>query len=588
MTRMCAAVFASSLVVAGRVASAQPMPPPFQPWADASFRSRSMCRCCRSPDGPTGAGAALVAMPPLCSRTSPTSRRRGRSPRPGRAAIGPRNSDGGYDQARQLIDSGRYERALEALDRVAAAPNSTRADAALYWKAYAQWKLDQRADALATLADMRKRFPQSRWAKDAQALDVEIRQRSGDQVSPDGQASEELKLLALRGLMNSDPERAIPMVEQILAGPSTVRVKENALFVLSQSRSQRGRDIIAGAAKGSLNPDLQLRAIRYLGAIGGAENRQVLDEAYRSTTDLAVKRAIIRSFGAAGDRQRLLGLAKSESAPELRGEAVRSLGAMNATAELDELYQTETSAEVKNQIIRGMVASGNVDSLDQARHVGKGPGAAPHGDPQPRLDGIRENERDPAVDLHQRPRRRRPHGSDRRADDSAERDGARRPRARREGRRLETSDRRAVVGDEVEGSNRLHARAVEMTAWCRVQGAGCGCGVRGAACSGRLSRSDRADAQTLQQRIDAAAVEGGADLDRVPRADGRRLAAVVLLRFVGAADRGLLRAMPPRGARRDRHDRRQSRRAGGRADCRRAAVRDARRSRASRTGRSRG
>ncbi len=69
----------------------------------------------------------------------------------------------------------------------------------------------------------------------------------------------------------------------------------------------------------------------------------MLDDAYRSTTDLAVKRAIIRSFGAAGDRQRLLGLAKSENAPELRGEAVRSLGAMNATAELDELYQTETS-----------------------------------------------------------------------------------------------------------------------------------------------------------------------------------------------------------------------------------------------------
>src|SRR5204863_2509055 len=63
-----------------------------------------------------------------------------------------------YEQARELIDSGRYERAVESLDRVAAAPNSTRADAALYWKAYAQWKLDQRADALTTLADMRKRF----------------------------------------------------------------------------------------------------------------------------------------------------------------------------------------------------------------------------------------------------------------------------------------------------------------------------------------------------------------------------------------------------------------------------------------------
>jgi HEAT repeat protein len=163
--------------------------------------------------------------------------------------------------------------------------------------------------------------------------------------------------------MNRDPDRALPMIEQLLGGPSTVRVKENALFVLSQSRSTRARDIIAGAARGSVNPDLQLRAVRYLGAIGGPENRQVLDDAYRATTDVAVKRAILRSFGAAGDRQRLLSVAKSEKEPELRGEAVRSLGAMAATAELDELYQTETSSEVKNQIIRAMVASGNVGSL---------------------------------------------------------------------------------------------------------------------------------------------------------------------------------------------------------------------------------
>jgi tetratricopeptide (TPR) repeat protein len=270
-----------------------------------------------------------------------------------------------YSQARSFIDSGRYDRALERLDRVVAMPASTRADAALYWKAYAQWKLDQRADALATLSDLRKRFSDSRWAKDAQALDVEIRQASGQSVSPDAQASEELKLLALRGLMASDPDRAIPMIEQLLAGNSTVKVKENALFVLSQSRSTRAREIIASAAKGGGNPDVQLRAVRYLGAIGGPENRQLLDEVYRSTTDTAIKRAVLRSFMAAGDRQRLLGLAKSEKTPELRAEAVRQLGAMGANAELDELYQTESSPEVKDQIIRGMLASRNIISLSR-------------------------------------------------------------------------------------------------------------------------------------------------------------------------------------------------------------------------------
>jgi HEAT repeat protein len=294
-----------------------------------------------------------------------------RPPRPARADS-PRDAERMYEEARKMIDSGRYERALDALDRVATATASSRADAALYWKSYAQWKLDQRADALATLADMRKRFPQSRWAKDAQALDVEIRQASGQSVSPD-QANEELKLLALRGLMTSDPDRAIPMIEQLLGGSNTVRVKENALFVLSQSRSARAREIIAAAAKGSVNPDLQLRAIRYIGVMGSPDSRQVLDDAYRSTTDLAVRRAIIRSLLSAGDRQRLLGLAKSEGSPELRAEAVRSLAAMSAATELDELYRSEASAEVKSQIIRGMMSSGNLGALTRLASSEKDP-----------------------------------------------------------------------------------------------------------------------------------------------------------------------------------------------------------------------
>ncbi len=141
------------------------------------------------------------------------------APRPVRVDRG-RDAEGTYEDARQLIDSGRYERALEALDRVAAAPNSTRADAALYWKAYAQWKLDQRADALATLADMSK-------TRSRRAAGRRTRRRSTSRsgrgparsVSPDGQSSEELKLLALRGLMNSDPDRAIPMIEQTPGRP---------------------------------------------------------------------------------------------------------------------------------------------------------------------------------------------------------------------------------------------------------------------------------------------------------------------------------------------------------------------------------
>ena len=40
--------------------------------------------------------------------------------------------------------------------------------------------------------------------------------------------------------MQGDPDRVVPMIEKLLAGNSSVKMQENALFVLSQSRSREG------------------------------------------------------------------------------------------------------------------------------------------------------------------------------------------------------------------------------------------------------------------------------------------------------------------------------------------------------------
>jgi hypothetical protein len=268
-----------------------------------------------------------------------------------------------YRSARESIDRGRYERAIQQLDRVINLTGTSRVDAALYWKSYTQAKLGQRAEALTTLADLQKRFAASRWLKDARALEVEIRQASGQAVSPDAQNDEELKLLALRGLMQTDPDRAVPMIEQLLDGNSSVKVQENALFVLSQSRSARARDIITRVAKGAGNPDVQLRAIRYLGLMGGPDSGQILDDVYRGSSDAAIKRAILRAFMTGADRTRLLALAKSESSPELRAEAIQQLGVLHASTELADLYRSESSAEVKKRILQAMFVAGDGDRL---------------------------------------------------------------------------------------------------------------------------------------------------------------------------------------------------------------------------------
>jgi hypothetical protein len=334
-----------------------PMPPmpPVAVWPDVDLDFKIEVPFAL--DLQSGRGAAAPAPPPM--------------PATATARVAPRvmtedRVENLYRQARSLIDSNRYERAITQLRELSAMSDaSSRADAALYWTAYAQAKIAARTEALATLADMQKRFAKSAWIDAARALEVEIKQASGQSVSPDMLASEDLKLLALRGLMQSDPERALPMVEQLLSGNSSVRVKENALFVVSQSRAPRARDIIAGAARSGSNPDVQLTAIRYLGAMRGTDNQELFDEIYRSTTDEAVKRAVIEALFRSQNATKLVGIAKSEKDLPRKRTVVRYLGSLGAERSgemLKDLYRTEPQ-EIKRDVINALAAQRNAAAL---------------------------------------------------------------------------------------------------------------------------------------------------------------------------------------------------------------------------------
>src|SRR6266446_5788005 len=108
-----------------------------------------------------------------------------------------------YDDGREDLDDDRYDRAAEKFRQLADL-NGPQTDAALYWKAYAENRLGKRDTALAAIADMKRRFPQSRWQKDATALEIEVKQSTGQAVKPADQSDEELKMLAIQGLMSSD------------------------------------------------------------------------------------------------------------------------------------------------------------------------------------------------------------------------------------------------------------------------------------------------------------------------------------------------------------------------------------------------
>ena len=273
-----------------------------------------------------------------------------------------RRIDDRYEAGQDALEEGQWTRAAERFRQIATA-GQNRADAAMYWLAYAQSKLAQNADALATLADLMRSYPSSRWVNDARALEMELRRGAGQPVGPETQADDELKLLAIQSLQHSDPAQAVPMLQKLLQGTQSPRLKERALFVLAQSSTPEARKVMTDIARGGANPDLQGKAIKYLGVNGTAENRQLLAEIYQSSSDVDIKRHILRAYMVAGDRVRVLAAATGEKSPELRQEAVRQLGVLGAREELRQLYQKDTDPEVKRQVLQALFVSGDAAGL---------------------------------------------------------------------------------------------------------------------------------------------------------------------------------------------------------------------------------
>lgn len=289
-------------------------------------------------------------------------------PRAPKAMIAFRGRDDAYNAGTRALDEHKYDEAVQHFDN-AIQQDPSRAEGALYWKAYALNREGKRDEALAAIAQLRRDYASSAWLHDAQALEAEVKQGNGQPVSPAQESNDDLKLLAINSLMNADPERALPLVENILKGNSGPSVKDRALFVISQNRSARAQQALLDYAKGGGNPDLQLRAIQYVGMSGTKEAQQQLVTIYTSSSDVRVKAAIIQALMQARATDALMNIAKSEKDSGLRGSAIRNLVMAKGTSVdgLAELYASSDAAS-KREIVNGLMARGDGKTLvDLAR-----------------------------------------------------------------------------------------------------------------------------------------------------------------------------------------------------------------------------
>ena len=218
----------------------------------------------------------------------------------------------------------------------------------------------------ATIGELTKAYPKSRYLQDAKALEVEVRRDSGQPVRPENESDEEMKLLVLNGLQSSAPDEAIPMLQKFLPGhelaqaegarPLRPRAEQFAQGARDHRQHRQGQLDAGSADEGHPVP----RAFT-AGRKAGPRWAMSTPAARTSTSSGA---SCARSWSPER-KERLLAAAQTEQNSELRMEAVRQLGVMGAHDELWTLYQKESSRGRQKADSPGHVRRRQRDTADR-------------------------------------------------------------------------------------------------------------------------------------------------------------------------------------------------------------------------------
>lgn len=120
--------------------------------------------------------------------------------------------------------------------------------------------------------------------------------------------------------------------------------------------------LLAEVARGNAEPELQEKALEYLGMSDDPENLRLLEDATAATSRREVKEKVLDGFTTAGAADRLLSLARSEKDLELRGRAIDRLGMMDANDALHDLFRQETEVAVRAKIVQALAIAGPLSS----------------------------------------------------------------------------------------------------------------------------------------------------------------------------------------------------------------------------------
>ena len=233
-------------------------------------------------------------------------------------------------------------------------------DAPLYWEAYTLEHAKRTAEAKGVIERLHREFPESRWSHEADALLAQM--QPATRLDP-GLADDDLADIALQGLLSAPPERALPLLKNVLASQRPIKTKRRALFVLSQLGTDEAMNVVLDIAKNAREPELRHEAIRMLGIGGQKTAIERLADLYASSKNIDEKASVIQAWLIAGRKDLVLKAARDEPDPMLRRKAIETLGAMDARDELRQLFDATQDADNRRAIIHSLGVAGNTGAL---------------------------------------------------------------------------------------------------------------------------------------------------------------------------------------------------------------------------------
>jgi TolA-binding protein len=219
-------------------------------------------------------------------------------------------ADSLYKAAREQLNRSDYRAAIKSFALIVERyPKSTYAGDAMYWQAYANYRIGETAqlrEALRVLDEQRRRYPKAATRGDADALAVRVRgtlARQGDNQSaediakvakgtPDqacsrsGDDDDDTRTAALNALLQMNAERAVPIIKAVLAkrDACSAGLREKAVFLLSQKRSPETEDMMLDVVKNDPSREVRKKAVFWLGQVNTDRAAAALEQMLASNT----------------------------------------------------------------------------------------------------------------------------------------------------------------------------------------------------------------------------------------------------------------------------------------------------------------